>query len=271
MKIFNKVKIKKYEAREDMVENINALFTEADKMLHISEKRKSSTMDILRKKIEEKPLILINNKRLIMWNQLKYMDKSMLIFHALICMAVLLSMALMSRYGMEDEEIILISVMLSGFLGVISIVEISRIFSSGIAEISESCYFNVKQMVAFNMLISGIINLTLLSVEILFAGYKWKIELVRVALYILIPFIFVECCCLGVLLLEVGRKKTYLMIMVGVFAIALYLILMSDPRLYRATAFSTWLIALFVGLFILSMQIRILFSGIKKGEMICTN
>lgn len=177
----------------------------------------------------------------------------------------------MNMRGAETEDIILFSMLLSGILAVVSTLGISRIFSSGIAEISESCYFNVKQIVAFQMLISGIINLTLFSAEILFTGYGWKIELVHIALYILVPFVFTECVCLGVLLMETGRKKSYLLVMAGIFTMALFFVLSLSPNLYKATAIVVWGAVFVAGLFILCLQIKILFSGIKKGEIICTN
>lgn len=256
---------------EYKAKKVREMFIKADNILLIDKKRKNDSLRVLAGKIEEKQIRIVNNKKLIWWNQLKYMDKSILRIHILICFIILPIMEIMNKYGMDEEDIILASVTISGILGVVSIIEISHIFFSGIAEISESCYFNVRQLVAFNMLISGILNLTILTIGILFVGFKWKMELIYIGLYLLVPFVLAECCCLGVLLSKAGRKNSYLLVMVGAFIIAFSLILASAAKLYRMTAFISWGIAFIVGVMILGVQIKILFSGIKKGEIICTN
>lgn len=252
-------------------EEIKDKFRITDSMIKIDEKRKKDTFLLLQKNIDKKQFRVLNSRKGILLNQLRYMDKSMTVIHLVLCVVLISITYVMKMYGVERADIILFSMLLSGILAVVSILEISRIFSSGIAEISESCYFNVKQIVAFQMLISGIINLMLFSIEILLAGYGWKIELVHIALYILVPFVFTECVCLGVLLMEAGRKKSYLLVMAGTFTMALFFVLSLSPKLYKATAIVVWGAAFVAGLFILCLQIKILFSGIKKGEIICTN
>lgn len=247
------------------------IFNNADRKLQIDNRRKNDTLLFLQKKINEKQLRLVNDKKQILLNQIKYMDKSVFMLHILIFVIMLPVMTFMERNGNEIKDIIITSVILSGLMGTFSIIEISRVFFSGIAEISESCYFNVRQIVAFYMFISGIINIALLSIGIIFVSYSWKIELLRIGLYILVPFVFTECCCLGVLLTEAGRKNSYLLVIAGIFVIVFHLILSTSLDLYNAAALFIWVMTFAAGLLILGLQIKILFSGIKEGEIICTN
>lgn len=172
---------------------------------------------------------------------------------------------------MSEENIILASMVLSGVLGIVSIAEISRIFFSGIAELSESCYFNVRQLVAFHMTVSGVINLTVLLIGILLIGYQWQIDLLQIGLYTLVPFVMSECCCMRILLTKAGRKNSCLLMMTGAFIVVFYLILASMPNLYRIAALGVWGIAFAIGILLLGIQIKILLKGIEKGEIICTN
>lgn len=242
----------------------------ADRLI-IHEKRKKETMLFLQKQIADKPIGIISSKTHIFLNQIKYMDKSMTWIHMVVCIVLLLITIFFSRYGVEKENIILISMILSGILGVVTIVEVSRIFFSGIAELSESCYFNVKQIVAFQMLISGIINLTVLFIGILFVGFQWKIHLLQIGLYVFVPFVTAQCCCLRVLLTEAGRRNSYLLVMVGVFLVVFYMVLASMPDLYLATSLTLWGIAFLIGLLLMGMQIKALFRGIEKGDILCMN
>ncbi len=177
----------------------------------------------------------------------------------------------MKHYGAEEEDIILYSLFLSGVLGIMSVVGIGRIFGTGIAELSESCYFNVRQIVALHMLLSGIINLTVLSIGIVFVGMQWQISLLRLGLYILVPFVTAQSCCLRVLFTEAGRKNSYLLITTGIFLVMFYLIIGSMPELYMAAAYAVWTAALIVGLVLLGIQINDLFRRIEKGEILCMN
>lgn len=259
--------------------DIREEFRITDQSIIIDEKRKEETLLYLQEEIAGKQTRVLSNRKEILLQQFRYMDKSMIGIHAALCIIPILIAVILhwsagyGRFVMKigEEEIILISTILSGILGIVSIMEIGRVFFSGIAELSESCYFNVRQMVAFQLVLSGIMNLMFLFIGILFVGIRWKMELVRIGLYILVPFVIAECCCLMVVLSEAGRKNFYLLVMVGAFVIVFNCILASSPELYRAAALAVWGAALIIGLLLLVVQIKILFRGIEKGEILCAN
>ena len=239
--------------------------------IRIDEKRKAETMNILQKEISEKPVGILNSRKLIIRGQIHYMDKSVIVIHALLCMVLSAAGVIMSCQGASKDDMLLFSMMLAGVMGIVSIAQTGRIFSSGIAELSESCYFNIKQIVALHMVLSGIINLTFLLLSVFFVGIQWKMNLLQVGLYLLVPFVMTQCCCLRVLLTEAGRKNTYLLVMTGIFSIIFYLIIASIPELYRITALAVWCIVFIIGLLLLAIQVKTLFKGIERGDMICTN
>lgn len=259
--------------------DIREQFRITDRNVVIDEKKKEETLSFIQDEIAGKQAGFMNSRKRILLQQFWYMDKSMIAVHAAVCIFPVLVMAVLHGYKgygelmteINEKDIILISTILSGILGVISIMEISRVFFSGIAELSESCYFNVRQIVAFQMFFSGIVNLVVLSVCVLFVSMRWKMGLLRIGLYILVPFIIAECCCLMVVLSEAGRRNSYLLIMLGAFIVVFYCILASSPELYRATALAVWGAALIIGLLLLAVQIKLLFRGIKKGEILCVN
>ena len=247
------------------------IFKETSEKIVIDEKKKEKSLSCLREVIScKRPGILHSNKQIV-YSQVRYMDKSMLVLHVGICVAILLFLIIMDLYDKEEKTIILFSTILSAFLGLISIFEISRIFFSGIAELSESCYFNVRQIVALHMVFSGIINLLILSVGILFVGMRWKISFLQIGLYVFVPFIFTQCCCLKVMISEAGRKNSYLLLMVGAFLITFYMAFASSPVWYRITALGVWGTFLIVGMMTFVLQVRDLFRKIEKGDIICMN
>ena len=239
--------------------------------IKIDEKRKAETMFILQKEISEKQIGILNSRKMIIKGQIRYMDKSVIMIHTLLCLVLSVVGVIMGCHGASKEEMIMFSMMLSGVMGIVSIVQTGRIFSSGIAELSESCYFNIRQIVALHMVLSGIINLTFLLLSVFFVGIQWKMNLLQIGLYLLVPFVMTQCCCLRVLLTEAGRRNTYLLVMTGIFSIIFYLIIASIPELYRITALAVWCIAFIIGLLLLGIQVKILFRGMERGDMICTN
>lgn len=264
--------------------NIREQFRITDRMTAIDEKRKKESLSFLQKEIFKKELSkrksgIIDNRKKTLLRQFRYMDKSMLRIHIAFCMVSILFMIVLYKcadngklmIGIEENEIILIFTIISGFQGMISILAVGHVFFSGIAELSESCYFNVRQMVAFQMFLSGIISLTVLFLNMIFVSMQWKMNFIRIGLYIMVPFLVTECCCLMIVLTEVGRKNSYLLAAVGVFVAVCNSILASLPELYRVTALSIWGIAFVIGLLLLTIQIKMLFRGIEKGDILCTN
>ena len=251
--------------------DIKAMFASTDTLLPIDAVRKHSALEQLWQEIADKEVPLVSNRRKIWLNQMRYADRSMLVLHILGCIVMLFLMVMMHVRQIDNESMIAISMILSGVLGSFSVLEVEKICFAKLSELSETCFFNVRQKAAFDMIISGIINLTVLAVGILFVGVKWKIWLLQVGLYILVPFIFAQCVCLGVLLTEAGRKNGWLTAVAGIFLCVFYAILASTPQLYAPSALFIWGIALIIGIVILGIQMKALFAEINKGEILCTN
>lgn len=171
---------------------------------------------------------------------------------------------------MSREDILAYTIIFSGVMGALAPCGIHKSLASKMAELGETCFFNTKQMVALQMVYSGIINLVLLIVGICFVGIKWQVGLLQIGLYILVPFFFSCCCCLGALLTAIGRRSQYTFVVVSMFAGVFFMVLASKPQIYKTSALSFWGVALVVGIFMFVMQIKILFHHIEKGEKLCS-
>lgn len=251
--------------------DIKSLFTSADAGLSIDAGRRQETLTLIRAQMKHKEIRLVCSKRQIWLHQLRYADRNMLFAHLLGCALIFILMMLMNARGIGHQLMFETSMILAGILGSFSILEVSRSCFSRFSEISESCFFNISQMTAYDMVFSGLINLAALSAIIVFAGFQWKIRLIQIGLYILVPFIFTQCVCLGVLLTEIGRRNVWLVAAVGGFLSVVYVILASTPRLYTESALFLWAIALLINTAVFAIQIHTLFREIGKGEILCTN
>lgn len=242
-----------------------------DSLFPIDEHAKEKTLTVLRQAISDKEVHLLTDRRRIWQNQIRYADHSMLYFHIADCFLVLFLMAMMGLHDVEVSYMITISTLLAGVLGSFSILQVGRACFSRIAELSETCFFNVSQLTAYNMILSGLINLAVLTVGILFAGSRWKIRLLQIGLYMLVPFVLTQSASLGILLTEAGRRSPWLQAAIGIFLSVFFSILAAMPVLYEESMLFVWGIALLTGTVFLGIQIKALFTAIHKGDILCMN
>lgn len=251
--------------------DLKSLFASADAGITIDAGRKQETLARIRTQSEHKEIRLLCSKRQIWLYQFRYADQNMLLAHLSGCALICLLMFFMHTRGTDNRLMFVTSMILAGLLGSFSILEIGKVCFSRISELSESCFFNVSQMTACDMVFSGLINLAVLTAIILFAGFQWKVRLIQLGLYLFVPFIFTQCVCLGVLLTEIGRRNVWLIVAAGAFLSVFYVMLASTPRLYTESALFLWFIALLTGGAVFAIQIHALFRKIGKGEILCTN
>lgn len=253
------------------VRDLQSAFADADSGLPIDPARRQEALAALQHVIACKEVYLLYNKRLTWQNRFRYADRSIGIFHLLGCIAMLFLMFVMDLQHVDRGFMTASAMILAGVLGSLSILTVSRACFSKLSELSESCFFNVRQITAFDMVFSGLINLAVLMIMILFAGSRWQIRLLQIGVYILVPYVFTQCACLGVLLTETGRRNVWLIAAIGGFLSVFYVILASTPHLYTESALVIWVIALLIGAGLFGIQIHALFKEISKGEILCTN
>lgn len=247
------------------------IFDAAKTAVKINTEKKKAALEIINEAAYNRKIPVLHSRKQILKNQFLYMDKTVPGFQILLYAVMAVSVMCLFKKGFGREEIMIVSMFLSGIMGMISVMTICRVFFSDMVELGESCYFNIYQTTVLHMVYSGIINLVVLPAEILFVGSKWKTDLLQTGLYILVPFVFAQCCCLKVLLSKAGRRNPYIVCGAGIFAALFYGILARMPRLYQASATGFWGGAFILGALLLGVQIRKLFNEIEKGEILCIN
>lgn len=250
---------------------IKQIFVESDKKMIIDEQRRDKTIAYLMQQMDCSKEYSHVDTRQIIRNQIRYMDKTILWIQFGVELMVAFIFLRLGILDIPKDDIIAYATIFSGIIGVLVPAATHRSFASNMMELSEACYFNTKQMVVFQMVYSSIGSLVLLTIAILFIGVKWQVNLLQIGLYMLVPFLFSCCCCLGVILTEVGRRSSYIFVVVGLFTGIFHMILASMPYLYQASALLFWGIALVAGICIFAMQLNRLFRYIDKGEILCMN
>ncbi|MDE6221276.1 MAG: hypothetical protein K2G51_12780 [Lachnospiraceae bacterium] len=245
--------------------DIKELFDKNDKRVIIDNCQKQETLKNVKRNLKTKnqPALMTGSYWQIMKYQICYMDKTILIVHLTVCMGVVF-LGTGQQWGQ-------ISMIISGALGALSLLEVGNLFFSRMAELGDSCYFNVRQLTAFQMVYSGVISLVALLAATLFSSLKYQLDIMKTSLYILVPFVFTECICMTVMITGIGRRNLLPLIAVGIFSALFWGVLSLIPNLYEASALALWGVALIVGIGILTIQSRRFFSALDKGEIVCAD
>lgn len=251
---------------------LKSSFAALDQCLPIDETHRNETLDLLHQETNARKKRLVPDRKLILLGLIRYTDRNLPGIHLLVCIVMLLLLLAMNLCDPDMETLLFLSTILPGLLACLSAFELREICFVKMAELSKTCFFHVRQLAVLSMVLSGIMNLIALSAGILFAGYQWKVKLLPLGLYVLVPFIFMQCVCFGTMLTETGRKYVWLNAVLGVpFALLGCVTASWHQTLYTESALVFWVAALFAGIAVLILEASILLGKLGKGDILCTN
>lgn len=254
-----------------MDKKVKRLFEEAQQQMFIEEERKKSGIANVVHSADLKQRKTWAGRWNVFWNQSRYMDKTILWIQLLAEAMVAFLFCVFCTLEVPRQDMIAYIIVCSGMLGVLLPAALHRSFASNMAELSETCYFNTKQMVVLQMIYFGISSLVFITIGIFLVGVKWQIPLVQISLYGLVPFVLSGCCCLGALMTKNGRRNSYTFVGTTIFLGMFYMTLVSNSWICDSTVLFLWGILLLVGIFLFAIQLALLFRYIDKGEILCMN
>ena len=240
--------------------DLNRLFREADRFMEVDKEKRERTLERLHsayEEINERTHVTAGYAETVL-RQLRYMDKGIWIADAAVNILFILILLMMTV------------MLLASAAGGVSIWILSGLFSNGAGELTETCYFNAKQLAGLEMAILGGINLILLAFAVFYVGIQWKMSLFRIGVYVGVPFLFTVSVCMGCMMAETRRRRSVLTAGAGVLSAVLVLAAAAVPQVYLPSAAAVWCMALAAGAGVLTAQIRRLFHEIGRGEILCT-
>lgn len=245
--------MEKYKAVKEM-------FDKSDTCVMIDMTKKQELQSLIKEYGEADCTSIAVNKWQLFWMQVYYMDKTIFLIHLTACFATIFIGKRCQYWGQ-------LSVIASSVLGALSLFEVGNLFFSRMTELGESCYLNMRQLAAFQMVYSGLLSLAALLVTTVSVDLRlhWNI------LNIMVPFVFTECVCLTVILTEAGRRNLLLLAAAGIFSALFWSVFAAIPGLYEASAFVFWGVALIVGTGIFVMLLGRFFSAMDQGELLCAD
>ena len=151
-----------------MDKKVKRLFEEAQQQMFIEEERKKSGIANVVHSADLKQKKTWAGRWNVFWNQSRYMDKTILWIQLLAEAMVAFLFCVFCTLEVPRQDMIAYTIVCSGMLGVLLPAALHRSFASNMAELSETCYFNTKQMVVLQMIYFGISSLVFITIGIFF-------------------------------------------------------------------------------------------------------
>lgn len=270
-KMMNKGDCRKHYSKKDRPEGAGReLWEQAGSLLPDDAGRKRA-MDVIRAEIAGKNIRHVPSGRELIVIELQYISPFFWLMQGILVMGLLLLFILnpnQERKFMDDIRWISIE---AAWMGVITCSDLSRHISRGMAELEQSCYFNLPQMWTMRMIFTGIVDILLLAFCSGRIAETAAVPFVQVCIYGLVPFVLSNICCLQLFTFMRGGRGRYGQLAMAFLAGMIAMVPSVTPSWYEIEFLGLWSGVLLTGVLLLLWQIWILYGKMNRGEILCWN
>lgn len=161
---------------------------------------------------------------------------------------------------------------IAAWMGVAGCSQLSRHFAKGMAELEQSCYFNLAQMWTIRMVLTGLVDLMILTLCSGRIAERTDMPFGAVCLYVLVPFVLANVCCmLFFTALRGGRSRYVQLVLAFVTGILSAVPSVTPSEAYAQSSLWVWAAALAGGAGFYLWQLRCMYGKIKRGDVVCWN
>ncbi|WP_343248428.1 hypothetical protein [Diplocloster hominis] len=207
----------------------------------------------------------------IIAGQLQYLSAGYWILQGIL-LAVMLSVMYWMNRNVEDAmTYIAAGSAFAAFAGVIGVQELGRSMAYHMAELEQTFYLNMKQILALRMILFGGMDLLFLTALALVTHQGTEYGIGVMCIYLLVPFAASNIVYFATLTLAKNRRARYIQTGAAMLAVLFSMMPAMTQEAYRTAAVPVWLGILLIMLAVLGIQIRILLQKAVKGELLCWN
>lgn len=207
----------------------------------------------------------------LVWIQVQYITPAFWVLQG--GLLLLLALLLYRLPGQKDNLMGYLwwSSIAAAWMGVLSNGSLGRHFSNKTAELEQSCYINLSQLWTIRMILTTGVDICILTVFSGGIATRTDTFFGRVAMYLLVPFMLSNICCLLMISALRGSRGKYTL---TALAVVTALIAMSPfvfPEAYTTAYLWVWFCLLVLGAAVFAGQMRNCYSRMTRGEIICWN
>lgn len=236
----------------------------------IDDKKKSETIRFLQTKISSITMIPKASFGEILRAQLKFMNKKSMFFQ-LSAFVLLMWVYVKAGNTLTSMDLYLLGTIAGSIFSIFSVISCIEEEKNNMTELAGSCFFNNRQLCILRMILSGGMNLIMLSVIILYTNNLTRVSLIQVGVYIIVPYLVSGC--IHFLVMLTGRGKNSV-ISIGISGVLMVLCSSAGkvfPEIYNGTATGIWVVGLFIFSAVYAAEIVAILKQMDRGERLCMN
>ncbi len=238
----------------------------------IDEARKEASLQKIHREISHKSLPVPVSFPELLLDQMHYISLEYWVIQAFFLLAVILFITCFGTLIKDSESILPSTCAISSGLGWSSVLELSKSRSRHMAELEQSCCFNLGQIWSVKLFLSAGLNLCILTLLFFAVQGKTKYGIFALCLYLLVPFVLSNICYF--FLLTTRRFASQKAILSGTFLLLCLFSLFPTafPRAYLDVYLPVWAIVLAAGILLLAFELHRLFHSLNTGgKELCWN
>ena len=168
-------------------------------------------------------------------------------------------------FGQPDlQHILLLFSAASPMIALVGFPELLKSYSHGMEEIESCTRFSMRKLMGARMLILGLTDLFCLTVILAVSTAHSGEFLMRMILYLFVPFNLTCCGCLTVLSHVKSRQNGYYCGAICALCIAVFVSLSFVKRYYEAAATGAWLMMFILTLVYLAIEVVQTFQSFNR-------
>ena len=268
-------KMEESEIRKSRVQELNvqtqAKVWEAASELKPDSHKKAESLLLIRNHINAKEVRNTPSLSELIWIQVQYITPVFWVLQGGLLILLILLLYQLPEQMTELTDYLWWSSIAAAWMGVLSNAVLGGHFSNRMAELEQSCYINLSQMWTIRMMLTTGVDICILT---MFSGgiaARTDTFFGRIAMYLLVPFMLSNICCLLLIGALRGSREKYTLAALAVVTALLAMSPSVFPEAYTAAYLWVWFCLLVLGAVIFTGQIRNCYNRMTRGEMICWN
>lgn len=233
-------------------------------------KKQESLLEISRA-VQEKRIRYYPSFSDCILKQLRFQSGQYWALNGNILLAAILLVNYLNYKGTKGDMPVAVCSLFMVLAGNVCMSGVVRLFSWHMAELEQTLYLNLKQMVCIHMLAAGIIDSIVLALIVMMTGTQYEGGAGVYLLYLLVPFLWSDIVYLRLLTVFRGGMRGYRQLAAGLICgiLALFPVLLEQA--YHLEYVPVWAIFAICGAGGLIMEIRRLLGKLEGGEGLCLN
>lgn len=175
----------------------------------------------------------------------------------------------LSRYLVKKELIRQVCMIFSVMSGLLGIWGTGRLFYSNMTELGNSCFYNIRQLVVYQMVLFGGMSLVFIAAMSVCVSIRWQMEFMELGLYTFLPFTCSGCCYIGVLSTAAGRESPFSLITAGFFMVVFFTVFSNTPVFLMPAMRGFWGIAGVLSTVMFFGEMQRFLLKMEDGEILC--